>query len=267
MNVLPPDYHTHTSLCRHAGGLPIDHARAAAERGIPEMACTDHIPFPGDVDPSIRMLPEEFPLYLEEVKLAQRDGACRVLLGLEADFVPEWISDGYLPRLFERDEFDIILGSVHTGPFWDLHPDDPLATPEFILNMWRAYFGKIAALAQSGIYDVFAHFDLVKRTACRIPEADMPDIVLPALDQVARADMAIEINTSGLRHAANEMYPALQILHWMKERDIPITFGSDAHAPDQIGQFFPEAVALAKEAGYTHSARFQQRKRRLEPLP
>ena len=46
----------------------------------------------------------------------------------------------------------------------------------------------------------------------------------------------------------------------MRERDIPITFGSDAHNPDQVGQYFAQAIQLAQEAGYTHRAEFRQRK-------
>src|ERR1700690_1199280 len=35
-----PDYHTHTLLCKHADGMPLDYVRAAAEKGIPEIAAT-----------------------------------------------------------------------------------------------------------------------------------------------------------------------------------------------------------------------------------
>jgi histidinol phosphatase-like PHP family hydrolase len=42
---------------------------------------------------------------------------------------------------------------------------------------------------------------------------------------------------------------------------VPITFGSDAHAPSEVGAGFVEAVAQAQAAGYTHSCRFTQRRR------
>ena len=94
----------------------------------------------------------------------------------------------------------------------------------------------------------------------------MAEIVPPALDAVAAAGMAIEINTSGFDHGAAEAYPSLQILAWMKERAIPITFGSDAHNPDQIGRHFEEALALARAAGYAHRAAFRRRKKTLVPI-
>ncbi len=262
---LPADYHTHTRFCRHAGGLPIDYARAAAARGIPEIACTDHIPFPNDPSPSIRMTREEFDAYLRHVREAQDDQACSVLLGLEADYQPNLVA-GHIQALLDTADFDIVLGSLHTGPFWDLAPDDPAATPEFVEQMNRTYYRRMAELARTQLYDVCSHFDIVKRAGIHAPEALLAEIVPPALDAVAAAGMAIEINTSGLEHGAAEAYPSSLILGWMKARDIPITFGSDSHDPAQVGRHFVHALQLARSAGYTHRVAFRKRKQHSVPL-
>ena len=261
----PADYHTHTQLCRHAGGLPRDYARAATERGIPEIACTDHIPFPNDPHPSIRMTRQELDEYLRHVHDAQEAGGCTVLLGLEADYQRDLVN-GYIQSLLDTAEYDLILGSLHTGPFWDLKPDDPAATPEFVAQMYRTYFARMTELARTGLYDVCSHFDIVKRQGVRPPDALLAEIVPPALDAVAAAGMAIELNTSGLNHGAAEIYPSLQILAWMHARDIPITFGSDSHNPDQVGQHFETAMNLARAAGYTQRAAFRRRKLILVPF-
>jgi len=42
---------------------------------------------------------------------------------------------------------------------------------------------------------------------------------------------------------------------------VPITFASDAHAPDEVGMNFAQAIELARGAGYTHCCRFAQRRR------
>jgi histidinol-phosphatase (PHP family) len=262
---LPADYHTHTRLCRHAGGDPIDYARAATERGIPEIACTDHIPFPNDPHPSIRMTREEFDTYLDLVREAQQAGLCGVRLGIEADYQRDLVH-GHIQALLDSADFDIVLGSLHTGPFWDLAPGDPAATPEFVAQMWRTYFLRMTELARTGLYDVCSHFDIVKRCGIRAPEALIAEIVPPALDAVAAAGMAIELNTSGLDHGAAEAYPSLQILEWMKARGIPLTFGSDSHDPAQIGRHFEEALALARAAGHTTRAAFRRRKMTLVPF-
>ena len=48
--------------------------------------------------------------------------------------------------------------------------------------------------------------------------------------------------------------------------DRPITFGSDAHVPQDVGAEFPKAVFLARSCGYTKLCRFTQRHRELVPL-
>ena len=261
----PADTHTHTRLCRHAGGEPLDYVRAAAARGIPEIACTDHIPFPNDPTPSIRMTREELQTYFALVREAQQAGPVTVLLGIEADYQRDLVQ-GHIQAVLDSADFDLVLGSLHTGPFWDLAPGDPAATPEFVEQMNRTYYLRMAELARTGLYDVCSHFDIVKRTGIHAPPALLTEIVPPALDAVAAAGMAIEINTSGFDHGAAEAYPSLQILGWMKDRGIPITFGSDAHDPAQLGRHFEKALELARAAGYTQRARFRRRRQTLVPF-
>ena len=263
--LLPADYHTHTRLCRHAGGEPLDYARAAAAIGIPEIACTDHIFFPDDPSPAIRMTREDFPIYLDLVRRAQAEAPCSVLLGIEADYQRDLVQ-GHVQALLDLADFDVVLGSIHTGPFWDLSPESPAATPEFVAQMCRTYFARMAELARSRLYDVCSHFDIVKRGGVHAPLSLLAEIVPPALDAVAEAGMAVEINTSGIDHGAAEPYPSAQILSWMFERGIPIVFGSDSHDPSQVGRYFDRAIDLARQAGYSQCARFRRRKPSLVPF-
>ena len=262
---LPSDYHTHTRLCRHAGGDPVEYAQAAAARGIPEIACTDHIPFPDDPNPAIRMPWEDLSVYLGLVREAQAAAPCTVLLGLEADYQRDLVQ-GHVQAILDSADFDLVLGSLHTGPFWDLVPGSPVATPEFVAQMNRTYYARMTELARTRLYDICSHFDVVKRTGVHAPENLLAEIVPPALDAVAEAGMAIEINTSGIDHGAGEPYPSALILAWMHERGIPIVFGSDSHSPDQVGRHFERALDLARAAGYSHRAVFRRRKRTLVPF-
>ena len=64
------DYHTHTPLCRHAEGWPVDYARVAVERGLGELGFADHNPMPEQFD-DWRMLRDELPRYFEAVEEAR----------------------------------------------------------------------------------------------------------------------------------------------------------------------------------------------------
>jgi histidinol-phosphatase (PHP family) len=87
------------------------------------------------------------------------------------------------------------------------------------------------------------------------------------LDRIAAAGMAVELNTGGLRKPVAEIYPSPLLLSLIRERDIRICFGSDAHEPGQVGMDFDKALMLAREIGYTEFVRFRNRKMISTPLP
>jgi histidinol-phosphatase (PHP family) len=60
--------------------------------------------------------------------------------------------------------------------------------------------------------------------------------------------MAIELNTSGYRKNVGEPYPGLDWLPLIRDNSIPLTTGSDAHHPDQVGlKFKPVYKRIRKE--------------------
>lgn len=262
---LPPDYHTHTALCGHAEGSPLDYARLAERRGVPALAVTDHVPFASGYAPQVRMEPEEYAGYQAAVAQArQAYPELPILLGIEADFFVGCETE--LASWLEARSLDLVLGSVH----WiDWNPDHPrgLFDGGDPTRLWTDYFDMVGRLADSGLYDIVAHLDLPKKHGVRLAVDVMRELALPALDRIAAAGMSIEINTSGIIHPIGEFYPSPELLTWACEREISLTFGSDAHFPERVGDRFGEAVNLAKAAGYTESARYQGRKATLFPLP
>ncbi len=73
--------------------------------------------------------------------------------------------------------------------------------------------------------------------------------------------MVVEINAAGYRKPIKEAYPSSTIMELLCEYDIPITFGSDAHAPDQVGFKQQEIYTLAKSYGYSKCATFVKKER------
>jgi len=265
--VCPPDYHTHTELCGHAQGRPLDYLQAAIRKGIGEIACTDHCPSSVGYDPEHRMVVEQLAHYREWGAAAQHAPECRVLYGIEADYYPGCAAD--VQPVLASQPFDVVLGSIHIGEFWEYekHIRQTQADPAYLTGVWRDYMRLLRDLGASGMYDVIAHLDLPKRAGVRPPETLLRECVLPVLDAIAHAGMSIEINTSGLHHPVKETYPSEQILAWSRARQIPIVFGSDAHLPERVGSDFETAVQIARAAGYTEYARYQLRQMTRHPLP
>jgi histidinol-phosphatase (PHP family) len=71
-SALTLDYHMHTPLCRHAVGLPLEYARAAAAAGLEEICMTCHSPMPGWFDQWPRMTRAELPQYVMMLRLARQ---------------------------------------------------------------------------------------------------------------------------------------------------------------------------------------------------
>lgn len=82
-----------------------------------------------------------------------------------------------------------------------------------------------------------------------------------ALDAMAAADVAIEINTSGWDKPVREAYPSLHYLREAKRRGIPLVISADAHGPDHIARHLDRARQLARSAGYGQTVCFNGRKR------
>jgi len=264
---LPPDYHSHTELCRHARGRPMDYVRVAERKQTAGLACTDHCPTPDGYDIEHRMRMDQFGQYRTWVQEAHAAGACHVLFGVEADFYPG--CEGHLHSWLQEQAFDVVLGSVHYLDYWAF--DDPaqrnLWDSVDLHGVWRKYCELVSALVDTGLYDVAAHLDLPKKFGNQLPEKQLRELVLPVLDRIAARGMAIEINTSGWMKDVRECYPSPIVLEWACEREIPLSFGSDAHDPERVGADFDRALVLVRQAGYTHSVRYRRRSYELVPLP
>jgi histidinol-phosphatase (PHP family) len=187
-------------------------------------------------------------------------------LGIEADFFPETV-DALRERLAPYP-WDYVIGSVHyvdgfpideNTRFWDA------LTPDEQNEKWRLYWVRIRQLAESGVYDFVAHPDLPKKFGHR-PTVDVTPAIDAALDAIAAADMAIEINTAGWSLPAGEAYPSLELLRAARARDLPLLINADAHFPEFLTRNFDRARDLAREAGYTSLVRYERRQRFPIPL-
>jgi histidinol-phosphatase (PHP family) len=260
------DCHMHTYLCKHATGTPAEYVDAARQLDIPEISFTCHAPDPGGYDAKNRMTTEEFPQYSELISAVSNSDSPMVRYGIEADFYPDCAP--FLSAWLPRQNFDVVLGSVHTLDGWGF--DNPEERNRWhsvdVTNVWREYFRLISQLVDTGLYDVIAHLDLPKKFGHRAKDKDLKEMALPVLDKVLSAGMGIEINTSGLRREVNEIYPSPLLMELMHEREIPICFGSDAHAAEDVGYGFGEALNLAVEAGYTEYFSYENRNGRPQPL-
>lgn len=254
-----PDYHTHTGRCGHASGAPTEYIEAAQRQGLLGIGIADHLPLLPTHDPELSMQVDDLADYVAEVEALKARFPDYVLLGIEADYRPHTVSD--VASLLDSRPFDYVIGSVHHIGAWGF--DDPRQIDEYdsrdIDGVWIDYLQLVGEAAESGLFTILGHLDLVKKFGYR-PTRALDHEFGVLVDRVARAGVLVEINTAGLHKPVQEIYPTLDILQRLHAAGVMITFGSDAHRPGEVGRDFVHAVDLARRAGYDEYAL-------LEPTP
>jgi histidinol-phosphatase (PHP family) len=254
------DYHIHTSMCRHAEGAAREYVERAVELGMREMGFADHLPFLGGWEPlhdltdDWAMRPDELDDYVTLVRDLAREYAAdvRILLGIEADFIPETLED--TAAVLERYPFDYVIGSVHIvgDRFGFDHPEMEGRLAGYGLD--RIHLESLELMRQAAetrLFDVAGHLDHAAKFGPPEDEGAVAAAASAALRAVAAAGMTLEINTGGLRKPIGRPFPAPALLAEAHDLGIPLVLGSDAHRPGDVGHGFDHAAGLARAAGYT----------------
>ena len=253
---LPLDAHVHTDLS-HDSAVPIDeHARQAAERGIAEIAITDHV----DFAPSAPGYGETTFANRERVvrDAAERwaDRGVAIRFGVEITWDSRYAVE--IREHLAQHAYDFVIGSVH------IYRDSPYAPAN--VAAWVAgksidavvapYFAEVTAGAHTGLFDAMGHVDFVKRFLVpHVTRADLAaalELYEPILRALVESGTALEINTSGLRSPADEMFPSPAVVarfHAIGGR--AVTIGSDAHTTDSFAWALADGYASAAGAGFS----------------
>lgn len=255
--------HSHTPLCKHASGEPVEYAAMAEKRGLKGIIFTCHCPLPDGVSAGVRMAPEQYEHYVELVAgaRAQFAGRVDVRLGLESDYFPGM--ETWLEKLHARHPLHHVLGSVHMQV--------PEYKARYFTGDWFAYqqlyFQHLAESAETGLFDTLAHPDLVKNESPADWDfARIQPFIERALDRIARTGVAMELNTSGLQKALPEMNPGPRMLQLMRARGIPVVLGADVHVTRRVAANYADALRLLQAAGYAEISFFIDRKRQTVPI-
>lgn len=269
-NAVKFDMHTHHERCGHAEGSIRDYIEAAIEHGLDIVGISDHSPFfyseKDQLYPNIAMKKSAFQHYVQEILELQKEykEKITVLLGVEADFFPEYI--GLYRTELGRYPFDYIIGSVHftdgesifEKSRWDNTSDEQK------LAMKELYYQLIAQSAKSGLFQILGHIDAMKTFYHPFSKIETKKVDR-ALKVIAEQGVAIEVNTSGPLKGC-DWYPSDEILERAHYFDVDVTFGSDAHIPERTGDQFQLVQDKLKQIGFKNWCYFKQQEKFYVPL-
>ncbi len=257
---LPLDSHLHTDLSPDSN-VPIDvYAAQAAERGIAEIAITDHVDFDRR-DPAYG-----FASFADRERVA-RDAAERwagrgvaIRFGVELTYNRAWEHD--IRAHLARHTYDFTIGSVHDWPGSPYRDRQGLAAwvrGRSDAEAVAPYVAEVLGAARSGLFDTLGHIDVVKKYLSRhVPTArlaEAPELYEPVLRALVESGTALEVNTSGLRQAPGEIYPPAAVVALYRDLGgTAVTAGSDAHRTETFAFRLEDGYRLLAEAGFEELA-------------
>lgn len=254
--------HNHTPLCGHAEGSPEAYVDAAIAADLAAFGVSEHAPMLPEPFDDWRMRVADLPTYLDWIERARIHAAGRIPVrcGLECDWFDH--SAGWIEVLAGKHDWDYLIGAVHYLDGWNFdHPDEQAkASAADIADVWTHYWKAYARMADSGLFDILAHPDLIKKFGRR-PEGDLNRWYEPAINAIASSGCAIEINTAGWHKPCAEAYPSPAFLELACSAGIPLVISSDAHAPKEVARDFDRAITLARQCGYHETQDFDKRRR------
>ena len=252
---LPLDSHLHTDLSPDSD-VPIDvYAALAVERGIAELAITDHVDFDSR-DPAY-----DYATFADRER-SVRDAAARwaprgveIRFGVELTFNRAWEAD--LRAHLGRHHYDFVIGSVHDWPDSPYIPGrvGTWATGRPLGEVLQPYLAEVVAAAGSGLFDTIGHLDVVRRYLDPIFSSseifNAVELFEPALRAIVDSGTALEVNTSGYRRGGGEAYPGPPLVTRYRELGGErVTAGSDAHRKGQFAWALEAGYRVLAEAGF-----------------
>ena len=254
------DQHTHTAESPDASekATPENYA----EKTIEAVTFTDHVDFDSP-DELFRTCPDFDALFQKKALLNGVEGLPRIGVGVELGWQPQ-VEDA-MKSLVEKQPFDLVIMSLHTGDGLDFHNGDFFKRYGRARGIERYFELVLESLESYEDFDVYGHIDYISRYVPDEPRdyvyENHKSIIDKILKRLVEMDKALEVNTSGVwKYGLGAFNPKKEILRRFYELGgRKVMLGSDTHDPDHLTEKFDQALSELRNAGFTHICHFMNR--------
>jgi len=251
------DYHMH-SILSDGKNTYEEMIQQAIQKGLAEIGFSDHICLK-PVDWAIQL--EDIPVMTQQIQemKTKYKNLIQIRYGLEVDYFPGF--EEAIGDLINSLPVDYVIGSVHFIGDWNFDTDQSLYGKWTNNKLYEKYFHLVQKAAQSGLFDVIGHLDIIKKFRV-YPETNQDKLFEETIEIIKANNLVVELNTGGFDRPCHEFFPNHRILELCYQHHVPVTLSSDAHQAIQIARHYPEGIALLKQIGYSELYGFNHRVRR-----
>ena len=242
------NYHSHTWLCRHAEGEPIDYLKEAKRTNLNILGISDHAPFQVLYDRgSTRMtIGEYYSKYIPMLNRAKEyanKNNMKLYFGLEIEYLPNY--DNYYLELFQDMDY-LILGQHYIiDENNKLKSSFGLKTKEHV----KIYRDMILEALETNYFSLVCHPELCFYGISN-PTDEMYELLRPIIKKCVELDVPLELNANGIRkvyHRGQDIndyskypYPKPKFWEMVKEEGAVGIITSDAHQIKELNDWAVE---------------------------
>ena len=259
---IPIDCHMHSTLSPDGHDAPEVMAKRAFELGIKHFTLTDHIE-------NEKLDSWNYAEAMEksrEVYLALKDeydGRMNVYFG--AELGQPLYNLPQAEEILQKYDYDLVLGSQHRTKSYarvDRLPDSEAVRYAYL----DEYFEELLALAKWGKFCVLSHLTFPLRFISgdvgghEVDISRYSAIIDEILDTIIKSDIALEVNSSGIRKGLHVPMPSAEYIKRYRDRGgRMISVGSDAHRVEDVGADIPQCLDMLKDIGFNEICVFSRR--------
>lgn len=235
--VVHHDYHVHST---YSDGYFIEFmADAAAEAGLSGIGIADHCVV--SEEPAEDGYRREMGFNLDLTYERRRDAIerlrdrvdVRLFDAVELDYEPR--DEAAIASFLEEASFDYTIGSVHDLEDVNVHVREYFAdrSKRERRALVDEYFEKLVALAESELFAIAAHPDLVERNPALRGLATRGHYERAAA-AFAESRTVPELNAGRVLDDYGEFHPTPAFLDALADHDVAVAVGTDSHRPGAI---------------------------------
>lgn len=236
------NYHSHTYLCGHAGGEPIDYVKEAVKHNFKEIGISEHAPMANLRNKNSRLKEEDYQTYhklLDEAKEFATKNNINFYKGMEIEYFPHIkVYDSYL-----KEVDYLILGQHYIIKDGKYKSTFGLSSLEDV----KIYAKTVVKGLKSNYFNMLCHPDLCFFNI-ESPTNEMYEELRDVIKTAKELNIPLELNANGIRRSKYEdnnpsldyskfKYPREKFFEMAKEEGAEVIITGDSHSVDALNDW------------------------------